>query len=86
MIEDGSYIRLQDLTLGYQLPEAVAASMRLSNARLYIRGQNVFTSTDYSGYNPEVNSNGSTASASLATDFYAYPVARTWSFGIQAGW
>lgn len=86
MIEDGSYIRLQDLTLGYQLPEAVAASMRLSSARLYVRGQNVFTSTDYSGYNPEVNSNGSTASASLATDFYAYPVARTWSFGIQAGW
>ena len=85
-IEDASYIRLQDLTLGYQLPENVAGSLGLANARVYVRGQNVFTSTDYKGFNPEVNSNGSTSSASVATDFYAYPVARTWSFGLQAGW
>ncbi len=85
-IEDGSYLRLADLTLGYELPEAIAGSMRMTRARFYVRGQNVFTSTKYAGYNPEVNSNGSTASASLATDFYAYPVARTWSFGVQAGW
>jgi TonB-linked SusC/RagA family outer membrane protein len=85
-IENGSYIRLQDLTLGYQLPERWAAGVGFANARFYVRGQNVFTHTDYSGYNPEVNSNGSTESASLATDFYAYPVARTWSFGVQAGW
>ncbi len=85
-IEDASYIRLQDLTIGYQLPEHVAGALGLGNARLYVRGQNVFTSTDYSGFNPEVNSNGSTSSASVATDFYAYPVARTWSFGLQAGW
>ena len=85
-IEDGSYIRLQDLTLGYQLPDQVASRFGLANARFYVRGQNIFTSTDYAGYNPEVNSNGSTSSASLATDFYAYPLARTWSFGVQAGW
>lgn len=85
-IEDGSYIRLQDLTLGYQLPDQWAGSIGMANARFYVRGQNIFTSTDYSGYNPEVNSNGSTSNASLATDFYAYPLARTWSFGVQAGW
>ncbi len=90
-IEDGSYLRLADLTIGYALPEALAGSLRMTRARFYIRGQNVFTSTKYKGYNPEVNSNGSTgfgdnSSAQLATDFYAYPVARTWSFGIQAGW
>lgn len=85
-IEDGSYLRLQDLTIGYQLPDRWAASIGMANARVYVRGQNVFTSTDYSGYNPEVNSNGSTSNASLATDFYAYPLARTWSFGVQAGW
>lgn len=84
-IEDGSYVRLQDLTLGYQFPERIAGSLGMTNMRLYVRGQNVFTSTDYSGYNPEVNSNGN-SSASLATDFYAYPLARTWSFGVQAGW
>jgi hypothetical protein len=84
-IEDGSYIRLQDLTLGFQLPDQAVSRFGLSNARFYVRGQNIFTSTDYSGYNPEVNSNGN-SSASLATDFYAYPLARTWSFGVQAGW
>ncbi len=85
-VEDGSYLRLQELTVGYQLPTQFAASMGFANARLYLRGQNVFTSTDYSGYSPDVNSNGSTANISLGTDFYSYPQARTWSFGIQAGW
>lgn len=85
-LEDGSYLRMQDLTLGYQLPDRWAASAGFSNARFYVRGQNVFTITNYSGYNPEVNSNGSTATAAVATDFYAYPIARTWSFGLQAGW
>ncbi|HWA16814.1 MAG TPA: SusC/RagA family TonB-linked outer membrane protein, partial [Gemmatimonadales bacterium] len=84
-IEDASYLRLADLTVGYQLPDRWAAAVGMANARFYVRGQNVFTSTDYTGYNPEVNSNGN-SSASLATDFYAYPLARTWSFGVQAGW
>jgi TonB-linked SusC/RagA family outer membrane protein len=85
-IEDGSYLRLADLTIGYELPERFSSSLGMRNTRVYIRGQNVFTSTKYAGYNPEVNSNGSNVSAELATDFYAYPVARTWSFGVQAGW
>lgn len=85
-LENGSYIRLQDLTLGYQLPERWAGAVGMANARVYVRGQNVFTSTDYKGYNPEVNSNGASSTASIATDFYAYPIARTWSFGVQAGW
>ncbi len=85
-LEDGSYLRLADLTVGYELPEAFAGSIGMSRARFYVRGQNVFTSSKYKGYNPEVNSNGSTTSASVATDFYAYPIARTWSFGVQAGW
>ncbi len=85
MIENAGYLRLQDLTLGYQLPDRWAGAMGMANARFYVRGQNIFTSTDYKGYNPEVNSNGSTSNASVATDFYAYPLARTWSFGVQAG-
>ncbi len=85
-VEDGSYLRLQELTLGYQLPGAFAASMGFANARIYVRGHNVFTSTKYSGYSPDVNSNGSTANVSLGTDFYSYPQARSWAFGVQAGW
>jgi hypothetical protein len=85
-IEDGSYLRLQELTVGYQLPQAFAGSMGFANARVYVRGQNVFTSTKYTGYSPDVNSNGSSANISLGTDFYSYPQARTWSVGVQAGW
>jgi TonB-linked SusC/RagA family outer membrane protein len=85
-IEDGSYLRLADLTIGFQLPEAFSGRLGMTRTRIYFRGQNVFTSTKYAGYNPEVNSNGSDVSAELATDFYAYPVARTWSFGVSAGW
>ncbi len=85
-IEDGSYIRLQELTVGYQLPNTMAKSLGFANARVYLRGLNLFTITKYTGYNPDVNSNGSTARISLGTDFYAYPLARTFSFGIQAGW
>ena len=87
-LEDGSYLRLQDLTLGYQLPDQLAASAGFASARLYVRAQNLWTTTKYTGYNPEVNSNGSSSgqTAQIATDFYAYPLARTWTFGIQAGW
>ena len=44
------------------------------------------TWTDYTGYNPDVNSNGSSATISLGTDFYAYPLARTFSFGVRGAW
>ncbi|MEO8448937.1 MAG: TonB-dependent receptor [Gemmatimonadota bacterium] len=85
-IEDGSYFRLQELTLGYQLPGSLARSLGFANARVFFRGHNLFTVTNYSGYSPEVNSNGSTANISLGTDFYAYPLARIVSFGFQVGW
>ncbi len=85
-IEDGSYVRLQDITLGYQLPASVAGLARMSNARIYVSGTNLHTWTDYSGYSPDVNSNGSSATFSLGTDFYAYPVARTFTIGISGAW
>lgn len=95
-VEDGSYWRLQDLTLGYRLPERVAGGLGFASARFYVSVRNLFTATDYTGYSPDVNSNGannvdsgSLATSSeigLGTDFYAYPQPRTWTFGIQAGW
>jgi hypothetical protein len=84
-IEDGSYWRMQEVTLGYQLPAGFARSTGFSSARVYLSAHNLFTVTNYSGYNPDVNSNG-VANDALGTDFYAYPLARTWSVGIQAGW
>jgi hypothetical protein len=81
--------------LGYRLPERWAGSLGFYSARLYGSVRNLFTISDYSGYSPDVNSNGSssddtgagfTSSVGLGTDFYAYPLARTFTFGIQAAW
>jgi TonB-linked SusC/RagA family outer membrane protein len=86
-MEDGSYWRLQDLTLGYRLPEQFAGGLGFANARIYGSVRNLFTITDYSGYTPDVNSNGQFDSdVGLGVDFYAYPQARTFSFGVQASW
>lgn len=86
-IEDGSYIRLGELTLGYRIRAARIGRINVfDDARIFISGRNLKTWTDYSGYNPDVNSLGATARTSLGTDFYAYPVARTWTIGISGAW
>jgi hypothetical protein len=85
-IEDGSYVRLSDLTLSYGLPERWAARAFLSNARVYVTGHNLKLWTKYSGYDPDVNSAGSDESIIIGTDYYAYPQPRTITFGINAGW
>jgi TonB-linked SusC/RagA family outer membrane protein len=81
--EDGSYVRLQELTLGYQLPAKLANRLHLSEPRFYLSGRNLHTWTKYSGYSPDVNSNGSSSNTALATEFYAYPLARTIMVGIS---
>lgn len=85
-VENADYLRLLDVTLGIQLPERLAGSIGFTKARFYITGHNLFTITGYSGYFPDVNASGSTANLDLGTDFYTYPLARTFSVGVQAGW
>jgi TonB-linked SusC/RagA family outer membrane protein len=86
LLESGSYVRLQEITLGYRLPTSLIRSTGLQNARVYVSGHNLHTWTGYKGYNPDVNSNGSSSSLGLGTDFYAYPLARTFSVGISSEW
>jgi TonB-linked SusC/RagA family outer membrane protein len=86
MLESGSYTRLQEVTLGYRLPSAIANVGGLHNTRVYVSGHNLATFTGYRGYNPDVNSNGSGSSIGLGTDFYAYPLARTYTVGISTEW
>jgi TonB-linked SusC/RagA family outer membrane protein len=81
-IEDGSYVRLQEVTFGYRIPASLSRLAAMNDARIYISGRNLKTWTDYSGYSPDVNSNGSDAVTSLGTDFYAYPIPRTLLIGI----
>ncbi|MGH7551636.1 MAG: SusC/RagA family TonB-linked outer membrane protein, partial [Longimicrobiales bacterium] len=83
-VEDGSYVRLKNVVLGYTLPGNFSERFGFRTARLYLQGQNVFTSTDYSGFDPEVHYDGQT-SISRGTDFYTLPQARVFTFGINVG-
>jgi hypothetical protein len=76
-IEDGSYLRLKNLTFGYTLPKSLVNKARIANARVYVSAQNVYTLTKYKGFDPEVGTNG--------IDNNVYPVTRTISFGVNLG-
>ena len=81
-IQDGSFIRMSDLTLGYDIPLAKVSGIRA--ARIYVSAKNLFTITSYDGYNPDVNSTVSTTFV-RGVDSGAYPTARTFIFGIRLG-
>jgi TonB-linked SusC/RagA family outer membrane protein len=82
-IEDASYVRLQEITLGYKLPARFAGMANLADARLFVSGRNLKTWSDYMGFNPEANSAGSGSNTTLSNEFYSYPLARTITFGVQ---
>lgn len=81
-IENGSYVRIRTITLGYALPTALLQRLRLSRARIYATTQNPFTFTKYIGYNPEVSSRPDNA-LSQGEDYGTYPLARTTSIGLN---
>ena len=83
IIEDGSYLRLKTVTLGYTFPKTLIAKAKLSNARVYLAAQNLWTWTSYSGYDPEVSIRNSALTPGL--DFSSYPRAFTLSFGVNLG-
>ncbi len=85
-VEDGSFVRLGEVSLGYKLPDRLAAAAKMSNARIYVSGRNLHTWTKYTGYNPDVNSGGITSNVVMGVDYYAYPLARTFTLGVSAGW
>ncbi len=79
-VEDGSFMRLQTLTLGYSLPKSLLRHLHMSKCRFYATGYNLFTITNYSGYDPEVNIGQGT---SPNIDYNMYPRSRTYTFGVQ---
>ena len=81
-LEGGSYLRLQNLALGYTLPRAFTQKFKVEKMRVYVSGQNLFTITDYSGYNPEVNARPS-KNLTPGEDYGTYPLARTYMFGLN---
>ena len=79
-VEDGSFIRCSDVTIGYTLPKSIIKKIFLNKVRAYISASNLFILTKYSGYDPEVDvQSGLTPSM----DYNRYPRARTFSFGLN---
>jgi len=81
-VENGSYLRLQNITLGYTVPKKLTNRIRIGSARIYVSGQNLLTFTKYSGYNPEVNLYDSDA-LTPGVDYGSYPLAKTIAGGIN---
>ncbi|WP_133524665.1 SusC/RagA family TonB-linked outer membrane protein [Flavobacterium sp. 245] len=81
-VEDGSYLRIQNITLGYSLPQDVISKYKISRLRLYGSAQNLYTFTDYSGYDPEIGSFNQNVLLS-GIDNGRYPVARTFLVGLN---
>jgi len=81
-IEDGSFLRLNNLTLGYTLPVRSIAGVKMSKLRFYLTGNNLAVLTNYSGYDPEVSVRNNPLTPGL--DYSAYPKSRSYIFGINA--
>jgi len=81
-LEDGSYFRLQNLSLGYTMPDKWFHKIHMTGFRVYLQGSNLFTLTNYSGYNPEVNKNSSNALAP-GEDYCSYPLQRSFTIGLS---
>ncbi len=74
-LEDGSFVRLRNVTLGYSLPQSILGNTGLHGVNIYVTGQNLWISTDYTGFDPEMDENGD--------EFFRYPVGRTFTFGLD---
>ncbi|MCO4292522.1 TonB-dependent receptor [Solitalea sp. MAHUQ-68] len=81
-IEDGSYLRIQNLTLGYNLPARIISKAKLSNARIYLTGQNLYTFTKYTGFDPELGAFNNNA-LMMNVDNGNYPTPRTFTMGVN---
>jgi len=84
-ISDASYMRLKNVTLGYEVPRSYLNNTGLTKVRLYATGVNLLTWTNYEGWDPEMNTDFLAGNISLGTDFYTAPQARTITFGVDIG-
>lgn len=81
-VEDGSFLRLNTLTLGYTLPKTLTKKFLVQNLRFYATAYNVFCWTNYSGFDPEVSTRRKTA-LTPGVDYSAYPKSRQFVFGVN---
>jgi TonB-linked SusC/RagA family outer membrane protein len=83
-VEKGDFLKVRNITLGYNLPASVAQKAKLNNVRLYVAAFNALTFTAYEGFDPEIQTNGNSNGAP-SVDRNSTPLARTFNFGLQVG-
>ena len=81
-VEDGSFLRLKNVTLGYTFPSKLTKKAKISKIRIYASGQNLFCLSNYSGYDPEVSTAGSNP-MTPGLDWGAYPKSRIFTMGLD---
>ena len=82
-VEDGSFIRLSNITLGYNLPLSLMKSWKISQARFYVSGQNLFVITKYKGFDPELSTTPNSSDVAVGIDNSTYPAFRTFTVGVR---
>jgi TonB-linked SusC/RagA family outer membrane protein len=82
-VEDGSYLRLKTLQLGYRLPQEIAKKIYMSGLRVFVSGENLMTITKYSGPDPEIGQISTSNTLSRGVDIGTYPQAKTVTAGIN---
>ena len=85
LVEDGSFLRLRNIQLMYNVPMHKFGINWFRNMQIYASGQNLLTFTKYSWWDPEVNSQGGSNSTAQGIDHYSYPTAKTVTLGIKVG-
>ena len=81
-VEDGSFLRVNNISIGYTLPKNLVQKMLMQNVRLYVTGYNLYCFTKYKGADPEVDSATSTP-MTPGVDYSAYPKSRSFVGGIN---
>lgn len=83
-VEDGSYLRIKNITLGYTFPKKWMDKARIDNLRIYCNIQNLYTFTRYSGYDPEIGASTQDATGlTYGVDNGRYPSPTTYSIGLN---
>jgi len=82
-VEDGSYLRMKDLQIGYTLPASLLSKLKIERCRVYVQATNLFTITGYSGLDPEIRNTETNADRIMGVDEGIYPTSRIFMVGLN---
>ena len=82
-VENGSYLKLKNITIGYTVPESLTSRLKIQKLRVYLSGRNLFTITNYPGYDPELGLEDGSNDLEAGVDRGQYPQSRSFYFGVN---